>query len=425
MNKFIKRILLLTLVAVLLAVCAPIALADAAKKPLSPAFNVIASKRPIVLSAQSGEKITFSEKIISESLGINSLSGLVITSLPAESSGKLMLGSLRVTRGQKITESSLSSLSFVPNKGTEAADFTFTVGGEYTVKAVMYFLEGENYSPTSAGIDESFFELKTYKNIAVSGRMRCSDPENDAIFFEVVSIPEKGLLSVKDRESGEYTYTPMKNYIGNDSFSYVAVDKYGNRSNTITVDISVSRSENGTVFKDMIFDSAHYGAILLDDLGIMEGRTDEGDDVFMPDKTVSYGSFIKSAIQAANIPLSEKAGSEISEAVMNLPSEYRAYILTAYDFSLIGAEELKTLNCDRTLTKAEACFIIDGLLGTEDVRSVPAFNDIDKVPSFALDAVCTLIEIGVVYTENGCIQPTDALNRADAAQMLAAVVNRI
>ncbi len=423
MKKNLKRLIVVILSLTFVLTLATFATAKA-KKPLSPAFNVIAASNPIVVSAQSGEKITFSPSVIKEALGVSKLKNIVITSLPSASAGKLTLGSLNVTKGQSITASSISSLTFTPSEGTEKAEFTFTVGGEYTYTAVMYFPDERNYSPTSLGIDDSFFTVKTYKNIAVSGNMKCIDPEGDGMRYEVVSYPEKGLLTVKDRISGEYTYTPMKNYVGRDSFSFVAVDRYGNRSEKMTVDISVGRSGGVTVFKDMIYDSAHYGALLLDSMGIMKGRKDEGENVFMPDKELSYGDFLKAAMTAAKTPLKTVVPNNIAQTLMSHPKEYQPYLLTAYELSLINEEGLCELDCDRTLTKAEACVILDTLIGAEDAETVPVFDDIESVPSYALDSVCALIEIGVVRAENGVISPTDALTRANAAEMLAAVINR-
>jgi hypothetical protein len=288
----------------------------------------------------------------------------------------------------------------------------------------MYVLDERNYFPTSLGINDTFFTVKTFKNIAVTGNMRCIDPEGDILTYEVVSYPDKGLLTLKDRESGEYTYTPMKNYVGRDSFSYVGIDRYGNRSEKVTVDITVGRSAGVSVFNDMIYDSAHYGAILLDSMGIIKGRIDDGESVFMPDKEITYGDFLKAAMEAANTPIKNVASPEISDSLSDQPKAYQKYLQTAYELSLINAEGMNELDLNRTLTKAEAYVILDTLIGADDAKTAPVFDDIDSVPSYALDSVCALIEIGIVRPENGVVSATDRLTRGDAAEMLAAVINR-
>ncbi len=423
-SKKNKRLPLVLALAMLLSVlCMPIN-GSGKRVPLSPALEIIAQKMPMVLNAPLGAKISFGRECFESALGDREIGGIVITSLPPEGSGALMLGELRVVKGQRITGDSLSSLTFVPNGETVSSEFTFVPDSGYEHRAVMYFLDGANYSPTSSGIDEGFYKLETYKNIAVNGVMRCVDPELDKISYEIVSYPEKGLLTFKSRENGEYTYAPMKNYVGRDSFSYIAVDEYGNRSQKITVDISVGRSESGTVFEDMIFDPAHYGAILLHNKGIMKGEREGSSDVFMPEKPVSHADFLVIAMKSAETALVTSAPSEIVETVNDFPSEYRQYILTAYDKGLLTETELKELNIYSEITKAEACVIVDCLIDAEDVRVVPAFKDIEEVPKEALDAVCSLLDIGVISTENGLLAPSSTLTRADAAEMLSEVVKR-
>lgn len=105
----------------------------------------------------------------------------------------------------------------------------------------------------------------TYKNIAVFGNMIADDPEDDILKYEIVSYPKKGILSVTDKYTGEFIYTPTKNYTGKDSFTYTVTDAYGNRSDVIRMDIKISRSEHGTVFDDLIGQNCHNSAIMLSD----------------------------------------------------------------------------------------------------------------------------------------------------------------
>ena len=56
----------------------------------------------------------------------------------------------------------------------------------------------------------------------------------DEISFEVVKYPDNGMITMFDRESGEFRYTPSKDHTGKDSFEYVVRDKYGNNAHTHT-----------------------------------------------------------------------------------------------------------------------------------------------------------------------------------------------
>lgn len=395
---------------------------------LSPALENIASGLTLVKSSISGEAVVFCASDFDNTVGSDKLDSIKVVTLPSESAGVLMLGELRVVKNQSIPRSNFSDLRFIPNEGTEEVDFQFSAGNseKHALTCKMYFLDGENYSPTFVGVDNSFFSVRTYKNIAVSGSLRAYDPEGDDITYEIISSPKKGLLTLHDKILGDYTYTPMKNYTGGDSFKYVAVDKYGNRSSAVTVELSVTRSDSGYVFTDMIGDPAHFGAIMLTDKGIMEGDKDEGGRVFRPELNVSRAEFLVMAMKAAGVKADGEALTVFSDD-SDIPSEYKSYISTAYDMGVISGTEIDgkhLFDPDGYITKAEACVIVDNLLGIDNAKAVPVFADTDEIPDYAYESVLSLIETGILDTENGMILPSENITRADAARILSEVVLR-
>lgn len=394
---------------------------------LSPALNVIASRMSVSVSAVQGEDITFTASDFDRFLGVDKVKQIVICSLPNKSAGVLMLGQLRVMEGQVIERSNLKDLRFDGEKNIEEATFTFSDGtNSYTISCNMYLTDEMNYAPTSVGIDESFFAIRTFKNIAVSSYMKGCDPENDDIKFEVLSNPKKGLLTVLSNESGEYVYQPIKNYTGKDSFTYVCYDKYGNSSPEITVSFTVTGSEDGIVFSDMIGKSEHYGAILMHDSGIITGYKEKDGYVFMPDKEISRCDFLVSAMKAANI----KADSNLTEPLFNdhndIDDEYVLYVNTAYKMGVIDGKDADgyTVFCpDESISRAEACVIISRLLKLENAKTEPVFSDVSDVPEYALEAVYALSEMNIIDVVNGRVYPDEIITRADAARMLGAVMN--
>ena len=68
------------------------------------------------------------------------------------------------------------------------------------------------------------------------------DPDGDALAAGLVSGTSKGTLNLK--ADGSFTYTPFKNFIGTDSFTYKAVDETG-ALDLATVTISVTGSAGG------------------------------------------------------------------------------------------------------------------------------------------------------------------------------------
>ena len=392
---------------------------------LSPALKVIAWNTDMVKSEITGKNVVFSPEDFKTLSGKGNIDYLEIESLPETSSGRLMLGTLEVFEGQKITSSSLSSLVFVPNAEECEASFAFNIDGdEYGYSCVIYYLTDENYAPTSAGVDESFYNIKTYKNISFYGKMRCDDPENDAVKYEITQIPKNGLLTVKSRSSGEYIYTPTKNFAGKDSFSYVAVDKYGNRSAEITVDVSVSRSKSGVVFRDLIGERAQYAAITLHEKGIMTGFVDGYGDVYLPNMSVYYGDFLKIALEAAGTEGDVTASKEIEGEIGKIPSEYRDSLASAYSMGYIELEDVVSFDCTRMITRAEAWVIVNKILDISPSKNMPVFSDIDNMPDEALSAVSALINAGFMI-DGGEASADEDLTRADAAILLSELLNRI
>ena len=67
------------------------------------------------------------------------------------------------------------------------------------------------------------------------------DPEGGPLQAELVSTTSHGQLELND--DGTFTYSPVENYFGSDSFEYRASDLHGAVS-TATVDITVIPGPN-------------------------------------------------------------------------------------------------------------------------------------------------------------------------------------
>ena len=71
----------------------------------------------------------------------------------------------------------------------------------------------------------------------VKGQMHAIDPEADAVEFLIAAYPKYGALEAD--KDGKYVYTPTSNFKGEDSFSYVARDSYGNWSEISSIKIKI------------------------------------------------------------------------------------------------------------------------------------------------------------------------------------------
>ena len=67
--------------------------------------------------------------------------------------------------------------------------------------------------------------METYKNLPNTASFRAKDPEGEAVTYAVLRQPKRGTVTLDGQ--GGFTYTPKKNKVGVDSFTYTATDPAG------------------------------------------------------------------------------------------------------------------------------------------------------------------------------------------------------
>lgn len=427
-----KKSAMLALAAISAALLAGAAMTATAKdsgiqnEPVSPALSILSRDLSIVRSGLCGSDVRFCAADFADAIGVDSIGKAVITSLPEASSGRLMLGSLEVMKNQTISAENLSALRFVPSDKAER-DCCFTVRTgkeqEYDLKCTVRITSELNRAP-SGGNDK--ISLKTYKNIAITGKMTATDPENDQLTYEIVSGAEKGLLVMTDKTGG-YVYTPMKNYTGRDSFSYRATDAYGNCSEIITVGITVSRSANGTVFDDMIGAPAHFAAITVSDKGIMTGAEMNGCLLFDPEGKLTRAEFLAMAMKTAGCDTFGIGQGTVSVFAddSDIPAEYRQYVICAYNSGLLtpdasDAAGKPIFDPRADITVADALVMLNGILKSEMTAVRPALAVPDSLDSETAAAVSALYAAGIIDSAKDL---SSELTRADAARMLCRILS--
>ena len=386
------------------------------------AVDVIASDVTLLKSAKHGESLSFSKNDFQKALGVSGISYVTVTALPDPESGVLRLASLRVAEGQVIRAENLSLLSFTPaNDLVKIASFRFTcdgyvAGSELTCD--MRFSESLGTAPVIASGSESFLSVSTQKSIAVFGRMHATDRDGDALTYEIVSYPKRGVLTVIDRASGEYRYTPLAGYTGRDSFTYVARDEYGNYSETATVSIRIGKPESTVAFSDMTNHRSHYAAIVMTQSGVMSGVPEGSNVYFLPEDSLSRAAFTAMAMKAAGIaPLSFSATSFEDNA--DIDAAYVSYIASAqaygYVNGILTADGL-VFEPNRAITAAEAATLLANVFGIEGDGTIMTFAADSDVPVYARPAVSALAAAHVISLDG--YDARAPLSRGAAAEML-------
>ena len=111
--------------------------------------------------------------------------------------------------------------------------------------------------------------IKVYRGVPYEGAFRAVDNEGDEMTFAIAQEPKKG--SVALTEDGLcFVYTPGGK-LGTDSFTYTAIDAYGNISLPATVSITIEKANSGVCYADMGGSRAHTAAVDLAEHGVFVG----------------------------------------------------------------------------------------------------------------------------------------------------------
>lgn len=170
----------------------------------------------------------------------------------------------------------------------------FCLSGALAVPAAALTLAASQ-SANDAPIAENL-SITTYRNIAVSGQCAAVDPEGDLLTFQLSEKPARGQVVLN--EDGSFCYTPYENKKGKDSFTYVATDSCGNRSQEATVKITIEKQTTKVSYSDMSGNQAHYAALRLAEHGIFTGTKVGSVYCFGPDTPVSREEFLAMAMTA-------------------------------------------------------------------------------------------------------------------------------
>ena len=185
------------------------------------------------------------------------LTGICITRLPEVGLGSVMLGSRQLRPGDVVTAEQLSEITFVPGASGEEGSasisylpvFAQGLSGETT--ATFSFRGRENKPPIAE--DHAF---ETYKNLDITEQLKVREPEGQPMTFTLTREPKRGTVTIG--EDGSFTYTPKKNKVGIDSFTFTAADPEGKVSREATVTITILKPRDARQYTDTQWKSCRF-----------------------------------------------------------------------------------------------------------------------------------------------------------------------
>lgn len=421
-RRWMRGFVLLCMLSLLVVVgVLPTSAAEPERAVVSYGLGVLSALTDVAVAAPVGNDALFSAELFARGLNLSRIESLTLRQLPDAADGALLLGSTRVAQGQTLAAADLDHLVFSAARVEPlAAKFGFSVNGDATVLfCSVYMIEGINYTPTVSMASSLSLDRMTYSGMTVQGSLSAYDPDGDELIFEVVSYPKNGALRLEG--GGRYAYTPFGSFVGEDGFSYVARDRYGNYSAKASVRIDVTLPGSDLCYTDMQGSSAELAAYALGEAGVMSGTPLGTQHYFYPEKTVSRLDFLVMAMHAAGIEDLPTCYDTGFADDADIPESLKGYVATAYAMKYISGSlaggELRFLP-NEMITKAEAAVILSGILKLSDAPVTPTFADGSEIPVWASDAIYSLNAAGILTPQNGYISANEPLTREQTALML-------
>ena len=330
------------------------------------------------------------------------LVGICITGIPDASAGTVMLGQRLLRPGDILTVQQVEQMTFhsLRTERDLQACMTYLPIYEDKVESVATVSIAVIGKTDRAPVAEDS-TIETYKNLPNEALLKVKDPEGQALTFTVMRQPRRGTVVI--REDGSFHYTPNKNKVGVDSFTYTATDPAGNVSREATVTITIMKPTDAPQYTDTVGESCRFAAEWMKHTGIFVSETISGNNCFRPNKDVSYGEFVTMLVGA----LEMKPDQEVSYT-SDAPDWLKPYLAAAVRSGFVaGLPNGEAMDTNASITGAEAAVMVQNALDLQGLSDAEVF-----APDWAADAVRTLADYGIA------LDAERVLTRADAAQVI-------
>lgn len=327
------------------------------------------------------------------------LSGICITALPHAQTGTVMLGSRVLRPGDILTAQQVEQMTFSPLKTEEdqVAEMEYLAIYENRVEpaAVMTLSIRGKEDKAPVAQDSA---LETYKNLPGEGKLLANDPEEQALTYTLVRAPRRG--DVQLREDGSFTYTPKKNKVGVDSFTYTAADPAGNVSREATVTVQILKPTDARQYQDTVGKECRFAAEWMRNTGLFVAESVGGEDCFQPEKTVSRGEFLTMLVNLLELPVEEAAA----------PEWVQPYLDAAIRSGLVSGWQAESFAMEEPITGAEAAVALQSALDLSAEELELTFGE--ELPDWAATSLAVMAANGVE------LEAEAHMTRAQVAQTL-------
>ena len=348
------------------------------------------------------------------SLSDEPLAGICITELPRQS-GTVLLGSRILQPGDILTADQIAQMTFSPLQTQEDSQAVisylpiFSDRVEQPATMTLSIRGKEDKSPVAQ--DST---VETYKNLPNDGQLKVSDPEGHALTYTLVRAPRRGEVVI--HENGSFTYTPKKNKVGVDSFTYTAADPAGNVSREATVTVQILKPTDARQYTDTAGLDCQFEAEWLRNTGLFVGENVNGENCFLPEKAVTRGEFLAMLVKTLDIP-AEESSSVIAQDTPDWLKPYLTAAMRAGLMDRLPEKETGAWDLQQPICGAEAAVMVQNALALsvseESLETdTPVMQENDAVPAWAATSLTILADNGIH------LPPMESLSRGDIACLL-------
>ena len=314
--------------------------------------------------------------------GEEPLTGICVTGLPEAHTGTVLLGNRVVCKGDILTAQQVEQMVFCPLKTQEdkSAQVTYLpiYDSRVETEAVMTLAIRGREDKAPVAQDSP---LETYKNLSNDGTLLASDPEEEKLTYTLVRQPRRG--SVELREDGTFTYTPKKNKVGVDSFTFTAADPAGNVSREATVTVQILKPTDSKQYRDTVGKDCRFSAEWMRNTGLFAGEQVGGEICFQPEKTVSRGEFLTMLVDLLEIPVEE----------VDAPDWVQPYLDAAIRSGLVSGWQQESFSMEEAVSGAEVAVALQNALDLPVGHEELLYEE--EVPVWAATSLAVMAENGL------------------------------
>lgn len=345
--------------------------------------------------------------------GTANLDGIFLTHVPE---GELRLGGRTLRAGDAVAADDLDRLILQPatdSSGEAMLVFHTVENGHITGPAELKLSLASKKDLPPVTKESS---LETYKNIPNSGTLNAADPEGGSMTFTLVKAPKRG--SVEIRNDGTFTYTPNKNKVGKDSFTFTAADQAGNTSQETKVTVEILKPTDRMTYADMTGHDGEFLALWMKEQELLLGETVAGHLCFHPDAPVSRGDFLAMAMKVLDMEPAKALLTSGFADEEETPGWLQPYVTAALRSGMISGVVSGTglvFRPELSVTKAEAAVMLQNALRLPVSGEKAVFAGDSAMPVWAEGAYQALSCAGIQ------LEPTfsaENLTRKEAAELL-------